>query len=151
MNAPQVKRQIRTLFIGFSAAAEVAANLLLRAGQSPQSIAVITARGNRADVALALGLIVEEARPTTTAVAQNIHTHLTKVIVDPDDDGEAEDLVQLARLLAPAANIVVNVRQPQSVRRMLAAGASSAFCEGSIAGVLLAETVCSSPSNGVVN
>ena len=128
-----------TLIVGFSPAAATAAQTLLRRGQSRRSMFVVTNGKAQAAAAASLGLVSGTAG-SFDAIGRHLGPALEKVIVDVEDDVVAGSVVRLARSGAPEAVILVRACDPAAVARLMASGASQAFCDATIAGSLLADT-----------
>ena len=128
---------VRTLILGFTAASRTAAETLLRHGQPTGSILVIARDEGQAAAAAAIGLRSEVGLEPAAATR---HVGVTVVIIDIEDDASAEAWIGLVGSTAPAAQVLVRAAHPASVSRLIAAGASEAVCDASLAGKLLAET-----------
>ena len=70
---------------------------------------------------------------------------MSKVIVDVGNDDIAETVIRLVRRRLPRTVIVVRGTTPGALARLLANGATEAFCDASIAGKLLAATAVTAP------
>jgi len=130
---------VRTLVIGFSAASQNAASRLVQQGQPIGSILVVANHPDQVALALSLGFRSEVAA-VPAAIEEYLKQCPSKVIVDVQDDACAEELVRIVRRGVPRALVLVRAVSPQAVPRLLATGASEAFCDASIAGKLMAAT-----------
>ena len=143
MNEPFVNSSgVTTLFVGFGPAAEAAARFLLRSGQRAASFIVLSADVSECGRAASMGLAFESNDP---GAMKRFAPGAARIVVDLPDDRLAERAVRSARAFAPRAVILVNTRHARSIGRMVESGASRAFCEASLAGLHLAESIEPSP------
>jgi hypothetical protein len=146
MTGESADPDVRTLIIGFSAAAESAARLLVRQGQPKRSIFVIARGAEQALAAATLGLRSVTGIDTAT-IERRLPRGLNRVIVDVEDDALSEELIRRLASRVPGALIVARALLPGAVRRLIEAGAFQAFCDSSVAGRLLAATAFPAPNS----